>query len=343
MIITPELGKLPLAIERSHAKEMLSLTQVGEQTQVRINFSSLDMIQNCPRKAQLSLLEGWKSKADSPATIFGGAIHKALECFYLAPRSEREIPKGFAEESDLMAHGHPAPNDMLLFRCISAFTEHASALRGLADTDKRSLSSGVWLLQNYFKTYIADPWEVLYDEKGEPLVERRAEVLLEETPSLKITGFGTIDVVLRNAQTGGVLAADHKTSSIIGNDFYNRLKPNAQYGFYYYLAKEVLGLPVSGFLINCLEVKSRPLTARGGPPKLLRQVTTRTPEDTAEMIRTFTEATKRFLSWKEADSFPLGPVNSCASYGGCQYLEVCSSPENIRPTILENKFTKVGT
>lgn len=340
MNITPDLSRLPLAIApKGDEKEMLSVFPEGGKTVVKINYSSLSVIQECGRKADYSLIRKLKGKQDSPALIFGTAVHKALEVFYIAPREVRKMPRDFEENAGLMAYGHPAPSEELLYSCIGAFVKGAEALRGLPDTDKRSLASGVWMLCHYFKTYIDDPWEVFVDSEG-PVVERRCEAVLFEDDSLKIILHGTIDVVLRNAQNGAVLPADHKTSSVVGSDFYNRLKPNPQYSGYFWLAKESLGITGDGFLVNCVEVKSKPLTARGGPPKFPRQVTDRSEADIAEFKQQVISYTKQFLRWREEGFYPQGSVSICANYGGCQYLEVCRAPENIRETIIENKFSE---
>jgi hypothetical protein len=340
MNIMPDLSRLPLAITPSgDEKEMLSVFSEGGKTVVKINFSSLSVIQECGRKADYSLIRKLKSRSSSPALVFGTGIHKALEVFYSAPRERRKMPRDFEENAALMAYGHAAPSDELLYACISAFVAQNEPLRALPDTDKRSLASGVWMLTHYFKAYIDDPWEVFVDDKG-PVTERRCEAVLFEDEKLKIILHGTIDVVLRNAQNGAVLPADHKTSSIVGNDFYNRLKPNAQYTAYFWLAKEVLGIQGDGFLVNCLEVKAKPLTARGGPPKFPRQVTDRTEADIAEFKQQVVSYTKQFLSWREENFYPQGSVSICANYGGCQYLDVCRAPESIRETIIENKFSE---
>ena len=122
----------------------------------------------------------------------------------------------------------------------------------------------------------------------------------------------------------------------MGNDFYSRLKPNLQYGLYLYLAREVLGVNSAGFLINALGVKARPLTARGGPPSFIRQVTTRDEDDNKDMLATVVILVRQYLSWKKNNFFPLGSVNSCASYGGCQFLEVCQAPLSIKQNVIEN-------
>jgi len=340
MQVTPDLGRLPLAITPTgDEKEMLSVFQDGEQTVVKINFSSLSIIQECGRKAQYSLIRKLKSRTESPATLFGSAVHKALEVFYLAPRAERVFPVRFEEHAELMAYGHPAPTEELLYRCLAAFIKGAEQLKALPDTDKRSLASGVWMLCHYFRVYAEDPWVCLEDEKG-PIVERRCEYPIYEDSKLKIIMHGTIDIVLRNEQNGAILPGDHKTTSIVGNDFFTRLYPNYQYSFYAFLAREVLGIEADGFLVNALETKSKPLTPRGGPPKFFRQVTKRTEQDYEEMKKVIYDAVQRLLHWREGGFFPQGSVTICTNYGGCSYHKVCSAPHEIRETVIENTFSE---
>jgi len=214
----------------------------------------------------------------------------------------------------------------------------AEHLRMLPDTDKRSLSSGVWTLGHYFNVYANDRYAVARDEHG-PMIERDFTLTLHEEVGLRIVLFGRIDLILRNMVTGQRLPADHKTSSQMGADFFNRIKPNHQYTGYVLGAEQVLGEPVSEFLINGIQVKPRPLTARGGPPTFSRQITTRTPEDFTEFRDVVVEATKRYLGWAASGVWPLGPVDACASWGRCEFLDVCSAPNALRTNILRSKFT----
>jgi hypothetical protein len=48
-----------------------------------------------------------------------------------------------------------------------------------------------------------------------------------------------------------------------------------------------------------------------------------------------------YLRWKERDRWPLGDVNACAMYGGCEFLDVCSAPAELRDNILDAKFQRV--
>lgn len=341
-MVSPDFSEVAPTITREKPKEMLTVTKDAQQIHVRINSSSLGIILSCPRKSYYVLHRGLKSRTEAPALIFGTAMHKALEVFYSHPRAERTIPKGFKDASDLMAFpeaGGPQidPNSHFLFQAIQAFVQAASPLKHLPDSDKRSIPNGIWILQEYFKTYIDDPYIVASDANG-PITERTAEVTLYEDPTLKVTLFGTIDVVLQNEANGVVLPADHKTSSVVGADFFNRLKPNHQYTGYLLLAQQVLGLKTDEFLVNCLQVKPRPLTARGSGPHFTRQVTRRSEHDMIEFQQAVLWAVRSYLFWRDSESWPLGHVDACTMWGGCQFLEVCSAPSQLRENLVDAKF-----
>lgn len=65
MLINVDTSRLPLAIERSHVKEMLSVTLEGGKTVVRVNYSSLSILQECPRKSYYTFERTLRAKMDS--------------------------------------------------------------------------------------------------------------------------------------------------------------------------------------------------------------------------------------------------------------------------------------
>lgn len=337
-VVLPDFSEVIPVIERENIKEMLTVTRDGSVTTVKINSSSLSLIQSCPRKSYYVLHRKLRSISESPALIFGSAMHKALEVFYSHPYAKRTIPAKFKEYSDMMAFGKPAPEPHFLYDAISAFVAAAQPLSALPDTDKRSVTNGIWILQEYFKTYIHDPYEVYCDESG-PVTERTGELLIHDEPHLKIILFGTIDVVLKNLSDQRVLPSDHKTTSQVGTDFFNRLKPNHQYTGYVLLTQKVLGLTASEFLVNAVQVKARPVTARGSGPHFTRQVTTRSDFDIEEFKDSVFEAVNNYLRWEATGKWPLGTVDACAMWGGCSFLQICSAPQNLREHLLSAKFT----
>lgn len=319
-------------------KEMLTVRREGAQTLVRVNSSSLSLLQTCPRKSFYSLHEGWNPLAVQAPLVHGIAVHKFMQVFYTY-QGPRTLPRDFSEVAPLLAHGHSAPESHFLYDALLAYVAAAEPLRNLPDTDKRSLSSGIWVLEHYARTYLDDQYVIHVDEKG-PVVEREFEVVLWEDAKLRIVLFGTIDFVLKNKLTGEILTGDHKTSSQMGPDFFNRLKPNHQYTGYLLGAHRTLGVSSEHFLVNGIQSKSRPVTARGGPPTFTRQITRRDPADFAEFHFVVREAVGNYLRWLETDRWPLGNVDSCAQWGGCTFLDVCSAPTELRDNILQNKFTK---
>lgn len=334
----PTLGR----VSDAPKKEMASVSALPDGRRlVRINSSSLSLLQECLRKSYYILKKRYVSQNESPATVFGTAIHAALEVFYSGTLSERVIPEGFDKTMDLWSMGEEptSAEEFLVYRAARAFMEKAQPLSLYPDSNKRSPFNGMWILREYFKTYIDDPYVVLVDNKG-PMVEKPCSFVLFEDDSLVVEYFGTIDVVLKHQTTGAVLVTDHKTSSVVGEQFYNRLKPNHQYTGYLLAARESLGLDTDKFLVNCVEVKAKPKTSRGKGPNFPRQVTVRTEEDFEEFAScvVFWAETLADLWDEPQERWTLGPVSSCSSYNGCQFQKVCSSPRALRENIISAEF-----
>lgn len=331
-----------LVLHKAPPKEMLSIRKESGRVIVRINSSSLSIIQECLRKAKYYLLDGWKSENESPATLFGSAIHKALEVYYSGAPEERILPR--LEDLEPIAFGHAPKTDGLIERSIAAFVEKAQALKDLPDTDKRSLINGTWILHEYFKAFINDPYITHVDDDG-PFVERTFDHVIHEDQDCTIILFGTIDFAWRHIQTGEVVCGDHKTASFLnfgGASYFDRDKPNHQYTGYVMGAKKVFGIPSDNFIVNVLEVKAKPKTKGAKGVSFPRQPTKRTEEDFAELKEVLLDSVQRYMMAETKNSWPMGPVDACNKYGGCPYKQVCASPNSLRETILRNKFIKEG-
>lgn len=344
-IVQPDLGLEPLVIPVTEKKEMISVRrdELG-RTVVRVNSSSVSVIQECLRKAQYSLHEEWRAVSESPATLFGRAVHKALEIFYRGAIEERVLPR-FAY-LEMMAYGNKPPptNNDLIYRAVAGFLEVAEPLSGLPETDKRSLQNGVWILHKYFEAFIDDPYVALVDDHG-PFIERTFSYRIHEDTSLVIDVFGTIDFAFRHTVTGEVLVGDHKTTSQLyfgGSSYYDRDKPNHQYTLYMLGANKVLGLKTDSFMVNVIEVKEKPKRPQTPGPKFPRQITKRTEEDFDEVREVIMKVVRDYLEAIETEVWPMGGVDACGKYGGCQFRQVCAAPRVMRETLLMNKFTRNG-
>lgn len=323
-------------------KQMLTLEYTPTGYKVKINPSSLTVIQTCPKKAFYSLYNNLVPNVPSTATTFGSAIHKALEIFYAAPREERQLVTNYKKNIDLMCHGQELPDESssLIYRATRGFISEAQALASLPDTDMRSIVNGGWLLSHYYETRINDPYEIYKNSEGESLVEQTYTHPIHSEDGLDIELFGTIDAILENKANGQIVVCDHKTTSSTNmNDFYNRTKPNHQYTAYIYLAQKCLNLTTENFMINCFQVKNRPKTSRGSGPNFLHLITKRSPEDINDFIKTTVYYVKEYIKWVETGYWPYGPVDACANYGRCSFLDVCSAPESIKENLLSANYT----
>lgn len=330
-------------LHRAEKKEMLSVSRAKDgRTLVKINSSSLAIIQECPRKAFYSLVEGWRSENESPATLFGRSIHRALEVFYSGDPAERELPS--QQDYDLLAWGHEAKMDSLVVRAVKAFCETAEPLKSLPETDKRSIQNGVWILSHYFKTYKDDPYIVMRDKDG-PFIERQFTFRLFEDDTIAIDYFGTIDAVKQHKLTKDILCVDYKTTSMLSgygdnSSFLEKDKPNSQYTGYLLGLREVYGIANADFCVDIIEVKAKPKTARGSSPQFPRQITRRDENDFEEFRESVVKYVRDFLQMRISGIWPIGPVSSCNLWGACSYKQVCASPKNLRETILQNKFIR---
>lgn len=279
-------------------KKMFMINGYGR---VFINSSSADIIQTCRRKAYYSIHMDYRpSSGDSTALSFGSAIHKALEEFYRAGPGERSIDK-----------------------CVDAFVACASGTKliELASDDKRSISNGKRIIEKYFSVYRDDPWIAVTDEHG-PFVERSFEIAVDS----EINIFGQIDCLLKNVETGEIVVCDHKTSSSLGTDFMNRIKPNLQFSTYAWAARQ-LGWDVKRVMINGIQVAKT-------KTDLVRVFTERNQEDFNEMMETYNDSIEMMRQARNTNKWPLNST-ACSHYGGCQYREVCSLPADQRDNALD--------
>lgn len=343
-MVSVELDSSSIALPIATPKEMISVSKDERgRTKVRINYSSMDTIQNCMRKAMYSLHQKWKAADESAATLFGTAVHKFMEVFYAGEPSTRILPK--LETLELMAYGHEAKGEDtdLVLRAMRAFVNAAQPLAALPETDKHSIVNGAWILHCYVKVFLDDPYVAMTGDDGKPCVEKTFSLVVHEDETLVVELFGTIDAIFRNVKTGDITPGDHKTAGFLnfnGSSYFDREKPAHQYTGYLLGAREVFGIKTDQFIVNIIEKKSRPKGATAKGVSFPRQITTRNEDDFNDFKEALVYETRRYLTAIETGVWPQGPVGACTAYGACSFRQVCSVPKSMRETLLRNKFTQ---
>lgn len=314
-------------------KEMLTCQTTNGKQLVRINYSSLNLIQTCLRKAHYSLNLGLKAREESTALAFGSAVHEGLAYWYQLPSTERLLPASLSEQADCYSFGQGL-DEVAGHGALEAIRHFCKArysiLSQLPETDKRSLQSGIRILKAHFKHYANDGFTVYRDSNG-PIIERRCEFPIYESESLQVNYFGTVDCILQHATSKVIAVTDHKTTSALGQEFYNRCSPNHQYTGYVWLAQKALGIDTKMFCINGLQ------TAKT-KTEFARQITERTEENFQELREAVVENVKRWLTATEQTKFPMTAPDPCSMYGGCGYRKLCEVPDSLRQQIIKIEY-----
>lgn len=292
-------------------KRMIEVSQSGKYTYVFINSSSLDIIQTCPRKAQYALKMGYRKEDETEAMAFGSSIHAGIEKMYSLD-----------------------PDDRRLEAMIDAFTARAAAsLSNVPPGDKRSISNGHKILKTYFETYRNDPWKILLNSDGQPMVEQDFQFPLMDHLDLRIHWFGRVDAILKNTETGEVVVCDHKTTSSLGVDFFNRVKPNHQFTGYVLACQKFFGLPVNQMMVDGIQVAKTKCD-------LTRVFTYRGEDDFDEFKESVLNTVQNYLDYGHSNQWPMN-TSSCGQYGGCQYREPCSERQEFRANVLTSLYPNV--
>jgi hypothetical protein len=148
---------------------------------------------------------------------------------------------------------------------------------------------------------------------------------------VRVSLFGTIDSVMRNRETGDIILVDHKTSSSLGSDFLNRIKPNHQFAGYWLGLQQHFGLNPTRIMVNGVQVAKTKM-------ELNRQFTTISQEELDETRGSLLFWTEQYLIARERQFWPQSSPSACSHWGGCQYRRVCELPKNLQESMIRAEF-----
>lgn len=332
-LVNVDLSQTP---KKAAPKRMLEMAKLSDgRYLVNINNSSISVIQDCMRKAEYLLMRKLVNNIEAEALTAGKAIHKGLEHWYSLPEHLRQLTAHEVEFSDTLTGGpmempsHPYETSL---DSINEYVKAAQSLQTLDAGDKRGLVNGIKILKAYFAHYLNDGFEIYRDEQG-PFVERHFEFKLWEDSSMIINYHGTIDCILQNKNTKEIMVVDHKTTAALGSAFFNRIKPNHQYTGYI-LAAHKMGINTNQLMVNGIQVAKTKC-------EFARQITTRGPDDFAELLSIAIDSADRMIKAAESGVYAQN-TGACTGFGSCTYIEVCSAPKAMRENIIKNQYSEGG-
>jgi hypothetical protein len=287
---------------------MTSRLSFNQSGQFAWDSTSLGALKTCPRKYQLSILEGWQPKAQSFHLRFGIAYHKGLEVY------------------DQVQGDHLTKLCAALRAAIEVCTEPDGSWWETYDSAKsvpNLIRSIIW----YCDQFEDDAAETVILANGKPAVELSFRLPIDEDLIL----CGHLDRLVEFGNAYWVM--DRKTTkSQLGESYFAQFNPSNQMTLYYAASSVVLAKPVTGVIIDAAQILV-------SGTRFGRHLTRRTKAEVEEFFDAVKFWTSLASHFYKSGFWPMND-NACSNYGGCPFRVVCTAPESHRQAILATQFTK---
>lgn len=279
-----------------------------------IDNSSLEYYTTCRRSYEYHTLHRRVLAESRSALAFGGLIHRCLELRYAWESTTGQNPLDTAFDE--------------IERQQVAIIEDHFRDTPVSEGDHRTAALAHEVVLLYNKYYVNEPFEILKDTTGKPLVEVPFALTLGtlefQGRPIVVVWTGRLDAITRWTADNKVVHMDHKTSSIGGDRFFNDfLNDQGQIGYAWALQK-ILQMRVEGFCINALFIR-RP-TATGSSIEFKRRKYPLDSERIDEWQFNTLSLVSDVLRDYDRKFFPMESKWCNGKYGQCPYLDVCTVP-----------------
>lgn len=299
--------------------------------------TSLKLADECLRKYQYKMIQGWTSKNRSVHLEFGSHFATALEHYYkwrdLGRTSEEALSNVVREalvntwEYEWTKEPPTAITGFLtkVVDEVEYFSFGGAPVIWLhaAKTRENLIRSIIWYVDQFENETIT----VVKLADGRPAVEYSFSLPVDEG----LTFTGHIDRLVE--YSGEVYAMDQKTTgSTIAQNFFAGFSPDHQMSMYTFAGQIVYGSLVKGVIIDGAQIAV-------GFTRFERGFTFRTSAQLEEWYEQAIGVALRARLAVEQDKFPQNPT-ACGNYGGCEFRSVCSRSPDVRPNFLAADFVQ---
>lgn len=308
------------------------------------NSGWIESLATCHRQLQYKSLSLRVASNEKPALNFGSCIHLCLEHRYRKYRHEPVGPTFHNEVGDIITkffEEHPCPID-----------------------DWRNANWAMNVVKRYLAKYESEDFALLGDSNNSPMVEMPFTIelfrhQLGESPDGKIKEIivvytGRIDLPLALAD-GTTWVMDHKTTSMIGQQHWDKMRMSSQQKGYCWAFEQLTGRKVTGYIVNTIRTKEPPQyvldnkpSARGArqtpeqwwDESLQREKFYIKPSEMDEWKQNTISLVEEFF-WHYSNGYlPMETALGCTAYGRCPYFDVCTLARDDRDLFLASgQFT----
>jgi len=279
-----------------------------DDIQFAYDATSLNVADQCLRKYQLEVREGWQPKEINPHLFFGKLYATAEEHFH-------------KHRADSMSH-NDALREVVREALIESWIDGAPWISTHnAKTRENLIRTIIW----YADHFEDDPTEVVKLSNGKPAVELSFSFEIDYGLIL----CGHLDRLCTYA--GRIHIMDQKTTGhTITPRYFEQFQNDMQMGLYAFAGKAVYNLPIAGVIIDAAQIAVGFTRFERGFIFKSDQVLDEWYTDALLLIEQIREATRE-------NYFPMRRA-SCQNYGGCPFLPVCSRPPEVRAQFLKADF-----
>ena len=302
--------------------------------------------QGCPLWYDERINKGWTVRHRSAALGFGGAIHAGLAEWHRSRNPEKAV--ALLEE---VFPDQPVDDWRDLTKCKKVLLEYMNnytyesftIIPGMIEVPA-SLPTGMYLPRcmiperDHAGKILLHPSGAAffagceYDNRNNSSWNRSVGTCRSCGAELELIEYGGIFDTLVEF-SGQVYILEHKTTTVMGNHFFNQFKPNNQVTGYVWLAKGLSGR-CDGALINAIGLYKSQAT------RFERQISTRNEFELDEwLLDLWTEA----CDIRDHELFGHWPMRtkSCTLYGACEFLQVHSvNDPSVRQRLLEQDYVQ---
>ena len=326
--------------------------------QIAWDSTSLGTLKECPRKYQLSIVEGWRGRGESLHLRWGQLYHRALEVYDhgiaegmdhqdALRKCLRDLAEGcqdysmepctacegsgiqsFGPCTDCLGQGETPTARSWWVPDVSVFAKNSAAKYKTVDALFRTV---IWYLERFG---VNDPAQTITLQNGKPAVELSfrfdAGFSLLGTSMLYSGHFDRV-VDLNEAVWG----MDRKTTGNSLSDgsalrYFDQYSPDNQMSMYTFALNVSLAVPAMGMIIDAAQVAA-------GFSRFERGFALRTTAQLEEWHRDNQWWIGEAARFAQDNYWPMND-KSCDKYGGCPFRNICKKDPAVRYIYLESSF-----
>jgi PD-(D/E)XK nuclease superfamily len=302
-----------------------------------VDNSAQERMQTCSRSAGYYIGHKRELNRSRSALAFGKIIHKVLEKRYLehgnyldAGGVSAMVKVADAEFSQYQPEGDDFRNYGVAVNAIKKYADQYA----IEDFEIVKLPDGSLFVERPF----AIPLGTITINGPAWVRNPDGTIVQRDLGTIVVVQKGKIDLTYR--RDGALYGLDHKTTSIMGSQFFAEFELASQIHGYSWAISKLVGELPRGFVINGLGIRKP--TPSGKPLEFVRQTIPIYPALVAEWQTDTLQIVAEFIEGCRTNALPKETKWCVGKYGPCEFKQVCGLEPHLRmQSLYSNEYRDV--